>query len=229
MWQLHQYDASKQNLQYEIRKKLEKALAITYQLVRKYYHTDRTKAKLYIDKAFRLAEQTKSMTLLGVIRQSKATQFGLPSAQVQKEKILRKLITYNEAIPDNSPHQLKQQYVQFIRQLERDYPAYYQLKYEDQTISIPTIQKDLLAPNQALIEYVSTKDALYSFIIRKDTALLYRLQGVGAENLRTLTNSMIRNGILTYQDSIKKSVSAASLAKASYLASSNQLYKLLFP
>ena len=96
MWQLHQYDASKQNLQQEIRRKLERALAIAYQLARHYYGLDKTKAKKYIYKAFVLAEQTKSMTLLGVIRQSKAEKFGLPAAQWHKEKALRKLVHYEE-------------------------------------------------------------------------------------------------------------------------------------
>ena len=35
-----------------------------------------------------MAEQTKSMTLLGVVRKSKAERFGLPSEQRQKEKVI---------------------------------------------------------------------------------------------------------------------------------------------
>ena len=229
MWQLHQYDASKQNLQQEIRRKLEQALATTYQLARRYYYTDKAKAESYIHKAFKIAEQTKSMTLLGVIRKSKAEKFGLPAEQWQKEKALTTLMRQEETTPSLNSPQTKQKYHQFIRQLEIDYPDYYQLKYDDQSITISTIQDSLLRENQALLEYVSTSDALYSFIIRKDTVILYKVQQANQKKLGILIQTMTRQGLLTYQDSIRKSLAAAAPAKQAYLSSANQLYKYLLP
>ena len=229
MWQLHQFDASKQNLQQAIRKKLEKALAITYQLARYYYAIDKAKATTYLHKAFEIAEQTKSMTLLGVVRQSKAVKFGLPEAQIAQEKTLAAILKAATSNPNNSNHQAQQNYYQFIQQLERDYPAYYQLKYADQAITIPTIQNELLTENQALIEYVSTEKALYSFIIRKDTVILYRSNQASGDHLSNLTKDMTRNGFLKYRTAISTSVEAAKPAKQKYIASANQLYKYLFP
>ena len=125
--------------------------------------------------------------------------------------------------------QSKQKYQQFIQELEKEYPAYYQLKYDDRVISIATIQDSLLTKNQALLEYVSTPDALYNFIIRKDTVILYRVEQANQEKLAQLTKNMTQNGLLSYQDSIKKSLTAAASAKQAYIASANQLYKYLLP
>ena len=40
---------------------------------------------------------------------------------------------------------------------------------------------------------------------------------------------MTKNGILAYQDSIKKSMQAAAPAKQTYINAANQLYKYLLP
>jgi len=64
-------------------------------------------------------------------------------------------------------HGLQQEYDAFITRLEKDYPAYYNLKYSLDTVSIPQLQQALsTAPVQTLLlSYSITEQYIYTFAI----------------------------------------------------------------
>ncbi len=60
-----------------------------------------------------------------------------------------------------------------IQLLEKNYPAYYKLKYSNQVVSLPQLQK-AMEEKEAIIEYVLSDNALYTFAITKDTFQLVK-------------------------------------------------------
>lgn len=54
------------------------------------------------------------------------------------------------------------------KRVEGSYPQYYKLKYSNQVVSIPQLQK-AMEEKEAIIEYVLSDNALYTFAITKDT------------------------------------------------------------
>jgi len=60
-----------------------------------------------------------------------------------------------------------------VKLIERSYPLYYKLKYSNQVVSMPQLQK-AMEEKEAIIEYVLSDNALYTFAITKDTFQLVR-------------------------------------------------------
>jgi CHAT domain-containing protein len=78
-----------------------------------------------------------------------------------------------------------------VQLLEKNYPAYYKLKYSNQVVSIPQLQKKM-EEKEAIIEYVLSDNALYTFAITKDTFQLVRQDADTAffSKLNHFTNSL---------------------------------------
>jgi CHAT domain-containing protein/Flp pilus assembly protein TadD len=58
-----------------------------------------------------------------------------------------------------------QEYQRFIRQLERENPRYYQLKYASKVPTVADLQRRILAPDQALVEYFLGEKKLFIFLV----------------------------------------------------------------
>jgi len=163
--------------------KLTKACYDTYCL---------TNDSSYIELAFQSSEQTKSSAVYDKISSDLAKENSLiPDTTVEKLNLLNSTITfYNERIfeennsryPDDS---LLSEYgtkvldadvkrIAFIKNLERDFPDYYELKYSSSSLSIKEIQSKM-SEDEILIEYVfnETQESdenptLHYFLIQKN-------------------------------------------------------------
>lgn len=126
--------------------------------------------KMYNQKLFDYIEKSKGASLLDAVQDAQAKQFGgVPDLLIEQEKQL--LTTINDlenqiqlqsnANLGNLRAELsnkKGEYTIFVSQLEKDYPAYYQLKYAVQDNSIEKIQ-DALSENDLIINYfISTRN-----------------------------------------------------------------------
>lgn len=134
---------------------------------------------IYAEKAFVLAEQSKSVLLLNAAQTQQAYTFGdLPDSLIQKEKHLQQQKTVYEAgILEVRPkheidslrnllNKLNLNIIEFARNIEKSYPKYAALKYQQKDANIADIQK-LLSPNTALIEYVVGDSTTYIFYLDK--------------------------------------------------------------
>ena len=143
-----------------------------------------TEDQKYMEAAFAYSEQSRNSVLLGALNTNAAAQFaGIPDSLIQKELALKTSITFYEKkwqaanrkdkeadvdlIDDlgNKIFTQKQQYAALIKQFENQFPAYFQLKYADHTITLPSIQQDLLEKETALVEYFVADSAVYIFVI----------------------------------------------------------------
>lgn len=146
---------------------------------------EKTQQVRYLETAFAASERSKALLLLDALRVEKARNFGqVPDSLLRKERRWNRAVLYHEKQlleanknKDKAAIALHQQRLLRAKrsseklqvQFETNYPAYYQLKYNDQTATIKELQA-VLADNTILIEYFVGEKALYVFSITKDKA-----------------------------------------------------------
>lgn len=141
------------------------------------------------EKPFKLAEKSKALLLLESYYKSKAQAVtGLPDSLLEKENQLKQKIAYYEKRAfDESWHQkgkpakpnrysaaayeLKQEYRSLQKEIEQQYPDYFDLRYNFKVASLQKVQA-ALHPRQGLIEYFVGDDNLFLFLIRRDTLIV---------------------------------------------------------
>lgn len=162
----------------------ENAIQTTLEL---YKHTNDLK---YLSVAFSLAENNKALLLLESINEQMAKGFSsIPDSLLEKEKDLKVEIAFYEKqlLDKNSLENindilfnLNQELDQLTSQFEKNYPRYFELKYQNQPIDLETIQDRLAKDNTALIEYFVGEKTIYTFIVTKDDL---KIQTVDDPNL----------------------------------------------
>lgn len=124
----------------------------------------------YRERAFIFAESGKASVLQGAITASNARKFaGIPEALLREEEQLRgktlrlerELLEANSATQD-SLFAAQREYESFVRALEKNYPKYYALKYQDAKTTVADVQKGL-SPSQVMYSYYLTPSRLYVF------------------------------------------------------------------
>jgi CHAT domain-containing protein/Tfp pilus assembly protein PilF len=141
----------------------------------------------YKDAAFQFAERSKAGIMLDALSEAEAKQFaGIPDSLLQKERQLRvDLAFYERSLTEeqlqgeaadsaNLAHlkdkvfNLKQAYNELLQRFEKEYPDYYNLKYQVKTVTVPEVQQQLLDDQTALAEYFTGEDSIFIFAITKN-------------------------------------------------------------
>ena len=144
--------------------------------------------------SYRISEMAKSYQLNQAFLSAKAENLsGIPAKKLEKETSLKNQIIdlkrkneilRTDHLRDNDSlirvnlyeiYELEKSYHAFIQQMEQDYPDYYQLKYDTSRITIEEVQKDILQPNQAIIEYFVGDLNIYIFLIDKDQYVVKKI------------------------------------------------------
>lgn len=137
--------------------------------------------------AFHFAEKSKSRIFLDALSDVKAKQFaGIPDSLLEQERQLRiDLAFYDRSLAEEQLKKekadsakvalwqdkvfaLNQQYETMLTRFEKDYPDYYNLKYQTKTATMQDVQ-GLLDDNTALVEYFTGEDSIFIFTIAKET------------------------------------------------------------
>jgi CHAT domain-containing protein/tetratricopeptide (TPR) repeat protein len=155
---------------------------VNYWVLRSLKLLDKTKD---IEKAFEAAEYSKSILLQEAGQTKYAHRFGdLPDSLAQKENRLEKQQATLEAkLIEQRPVQEKdslrvvlntmnQSIKTFKKTIEKSYPSYAALKYEQKKIDTKAIQKTL-DKETALIEYVLSDSVIYIFYIDQTQTELF--------------------------------------------------------
>lgn len=169
----------------------------------------------YFKLAFYFAEKSKSAVLLESITDSNAKSFaGIPPELIEKEKALRSSLTLTaEQLAQKPPLEeekklrkkdfdLKLEYQDFTKSLERNFPEYYNLKYNLTTPSVADLQ-GLLDRRTAVVSYfVDDKNSqLYVFVVEKNNfrILQRKLSSAFEKYITGLRNSLYFEEIKTFQ------------------------------
>ena len=148
----------------------------------------------HTDLAFHFAEKAKASLLLLNLQHSFAkVRSSIPRELLRQEKdlkikltILKKSIQQEEikkaSREGNQLQELRNRffdlhrtYLRFLDQLEENYPDYYRLKYDTQTVTLRELQF-LLHQNQVVISYFVGKEKLYVFVVTDDEFEVIDLQ-----------------------------------------------------
>jgi len=124
----------------------------------------------YRERAFFFAESGKASVLQGAITASNARKFaGIPEALLREEEQLRGKILRleRELLEANSTAQdslfaAQREYESFVRALEKNYPKYYALKYQEKKTSVADIQR-VLSASQVMYSYYLTPSRVFVF------------------------------------------------------------------
>ncbi len=135
------------------------------------------KKKEYFKKAFFFSEKSKAAVLLGAISDSHAKSFaGIPAATLEEERQLKSAMTLCAQKLAQKPGQKDEEYLRrtfadltrtydtFTRRLEKEYPAYFNLKYNSFSPA-PAVLQQKLGPNTMMLSYfIDEKNAaVYTF------------------------------------------------------------------
>lgn len=188
----------------------------------------------YITTAYRFIEENKSILLEQSLHAHKARSMSdLPDSLIRKQLKLEKdkaliekelLVNANDDLEDILRQELNSVNIQladFKNKLEKEYPKYYALKYNQQPTELQLIQKSL-APRMLLLEYFQTEEKLYLFAISKDKIELYPIK-LDPKELHQHAESY-RKALSDYRF-IKKEGKAA---KALYINEAYWLYEHCF-
>lgn len=173
----------------------------------------------YTEKSFYFAEKSKSAVLLEAISDVNAKSFaGIPAVLLEEEQTLKasislcaqKLSQKPSAEEENTLREmlftLNRQYQSFTEALEKNYPEYYNLKFDTSTPSVRDLQ-EVLNPGTALLSYFiddskSTSDnRLYLYRIDKNSVTItsHRLNKDFDKLLTGFRNSIYYNDQKTLQ------------------------------
>lgn len=143
------------------------------------------KDKQFLKEAFDFSEKSKSIVLLEAMRDSEAKNFaGIPDSLVYREKELKKILSnleadiYFEKLNESSDPQTLEQlentlfentqaYNDLVKQLEKEHPDYYRMKYDMTTAKVEEVQT-WLRDSQAMVSYFVGDSSFYTFKILKD-------------------------------------------------------------
>jgi CHAT domain-containing protein/Flp pilus assembly protein TadD len=133
----------------------------------------------YQNLIFDFCEKSRAASLSDIVREADLKPKTINAALLAQEKGLYQQITGLQAAlkraDSTTAVKLKAQLVdkeieldRLTKRFEREFPAYYQLKYDTKTASATTIQQQLLSPDAALIQYFLTSTQLYILVLTRE-------------------------------------------------------------
>lgn len=204
-------------------------LDICYQLF------ERTEDQRFLEQAFRFSEKNKSSIVLSGLQEALyLNQSNIPDSVIQKSQTLTEALAEEEnalyelsltASADSSlvgQHQnelirLRKEQSDWLKQIELQYPGYYQAKYGKNYIEISTIQKNL-SPGDLLIAHHLDSTNLYTFII----------SATEVELKRVLTPHDLSAKVNYYQRLLSEPARPDSVLQM-FVETSHELRKVLLP
>lgn len=151
-----------------------------------------TQEESYKEQAFYYSEKSKGLTLLEAFQNTKAEQ--IDGVNTEKERELKLDIADLEQVifqlqqnkVDDNEEEIKalkkevfmkrEQYNEMIARLEAQNPTYYNTKYKLDIMDVAAVRQ-LLQPNQALVEYFVGDSAVYAFKITEGKFEVFEMQG----------------------------------------------------
>ncbi|MEL7422134.1 MAG: CHAT domain-containing protein [Bacteroidota bacterium] len=161
------------------------------------------------ERAWQYVSQYKGSSFREELQQKKALHFADIPRRVQRQErelaeVIRDLKTalytaYREETPQDSLRLIiaerEQEYYQFLKQLETDYPRYHELKYApSEPLHLRRVQ-DKLAKKQVALEYFWGVDSLYTFTISQTDLRISAQPVAGLEDSVRLYYELLSTGV----------------------------------
>ncbi len=156
-----------------------KAIDAAYHMYRK------TGDETYIEKGFNFSERSKAAVLLASMRNIEALEFGgvPPELREEEEGLKRSLTAYTELIYEERQRarpneqritnweerifELNRELARLTEFLEKEYPDYYNLKYDPRFVCISKVRSGM-ARSETLLSYSINDSVLHIFVVNRN-------------------------------------------------------------
>jgi CHAT domain-containing protein len=153
----------------------------TIQIAHQLY--EETQDQKYIETAFSIAEKQKGIVLLeSFIDKKGKASYGVPNDLIERESNFKNKIAYYRqqiiefeddadklATFEGYFNDYSLKLAQVKDTLKNFYSDYFEVEYQAAIASVEEVKQEILRPEQAFIEYISTKDSVfYVFVIEKE-------------------------------------------------------------
>lgn len=134
----------------------------------------------FLVRAFAFQQKSRAYSLLELFQGSEAQRkLGLSEQLLEKErrfKVEIAALKASENEPANKSRLLEMmsEYEQFTEELRKEHPAYFDIKYSDQTLSLDKIRNEVLQQDDVLLQYVLTQDHIICFLSSKTHFHVFR-------------------------------------------------------
>jgi len=184
-----QHEASKLNLLGENYSIFEGAFLSAYNLYKLSGNRE------YAEAAFDIAEQSKSRIATELLYESQAREFaGIPEEIIERERELnseiaelhQQLVMEKEKGDDQNPekvkelqdslfkaHELQNDWIEMV---EVEYPAYYEMKYNRDVLSLYAVQNGLISEGEVVLSYLMGDENLFVITICRNEFSIHKLE-----------------------------------------------------
>lgn len=159
----------------------------------------RTKDPAYVERSFVLSEMAKNQTMQTTLRDMRIREFaGVTQRLVQRENqlvnktsSLEAQLAHELSYGENANTDLVDEYRtawrqelasrnEFLDSMKRNIPDYYNLKFNNNLISLNTLQRDIVEhnPKQFLVEFFVGENDIYAQCLWKNQATVVRIPNV---------------------------------------------------
>ena len=163
----------------------EKAIEVAVETA----HFQTTNSNKVLQTAFNFTEKAKAVLLMADMKEAEAMANIPTQIQEQEEGLKKSLWELEKKIQESKAEkalnvlqkledehfELQQSYLQFIEQLEKDYPDYHQLKYETKTADVETLQGYLQVKKDTANHSNTGQKILVSYYIGKHFIFIFCL------------------------------------------------------
>ncbi|MCB9267555.1 MAG: CHAT domain-containing protein [Lewinellaceae bacterium] len=197
----------------------------------------------YLETAFKINEKSKSLLLYESLQETDALNYAnIPDSLLQQEYGLRVDITFYDKQRQEKLTQglsetdttvlaissklfdLNREYEALKTHFEQNYPDYYRLKYDLSTVTIEEVQRELLRPNQTLLEYFVGDSSIFLFVIKQDD---YQVVEVKKDFPLDSLVRQVRDGITGYYGGDERTEARLQQTITQYAEAAQELYRRL--
>lgn len=196
-------------------------------LKRCFFYSEKSKSNILLE----TLNQFDSLTFQGVPKEMLAREHDLKRqlAKVEKQRFseLQKGIEKDPSLLstfDSVLFVLRHEYSDLLLTLQRKYPSYHQLKYQVEVLGVEELQRDLLAPEQALLEYFVGDDHLYLFLVKPDD---YQVISIPLDFSLDTWVAQMRKGLYEYHLSAHHAKNAYRVSMDTFAHYAHRLYQKL--
>lgn len=129
-----------------------------------------------------LCEAQRSTLLKERLNAFKGVRFaGVPDTVLAHEQELLAALEIDPDDPTSPAMAMMQEqaYAAFLQRLQHAYPAYFDLRYGEPTITLAQVRTRLLKQGRALVSFALVDSALYTVVVTMDTARVVRASSAG--------------------------------------------------
>ncbi len=159
-------------------------------------------AEADLERFLLLSEADRSILLKSRLGAFVGLRFaGVPDTVITREQelIIALEISEGDRAAATDLDERERAYAEFIARLERDHPAYFDLRYGGAAITLTELRKQLLTDDRSLLAYALTDEHLYTLVVGSSHATLVRSSSAGiADLVRALNGSIAERNTVAY-------------------------------